>query len=85
MKWQHKKAKAERKSAGDLKNLLILPENSAEGFMSRRERCWVYVSMRIHPKRCHIFPLKVATTVVQRRVQLEHSSQIVRVGVEATC
>ena len=51
--------------------------------------CWGCVSMRMHPKNCCIFTLKVATTltqlVVQGRVQLEHSSQIVKVGVEATC
>ena len=39
------KAKAERKSARDLKNLFILPENSAEGLRHRRERCWGYVSV----------------------------------------
>ena len=42
IQWQHKKAKAARYSARDLKNLLILPENSAESLRSRRER-WSYV------------------------------------------
>ena len=27
----------------DLKNLQILPENSAEGLGSRKEHCWSYV------------------------------------------
>ena len=59
------KAKAERKSARSLKNLRILSENSAEGLGSRRERCWGYVSsMRIHPKSCRIFPLKVPATLL---------------------
>ena len=30
-------------SARDLKNLRILPENSAEGFMSRRQHCGSYI------------------------------------------
>ena len=30
-------------SARNLKNLRILPENSAEGFMSRREHCGSYI------------------------------------------
>ena len=37
------KAKAERKSARNLKNLHILLENSAEGLRSRREHCWSYI------------------------------------------
>ena len=49
---------------------------------------WVrYLYMRIHPKSCHIFPLKVAATLlsVQRKAQLEHSSHLVKVCVEARC
>ena len=45
-------------------NLHISPENSEEGLGSRRECCWHYVSMRIHPKSCRIFPLKVAATLL---------------------
>ena len=41
--WQHKKAKAARYSAWDLKNLRILLEYSAEGLGARRECCWGYV------------------------------------------
>ena len=80
-------AKATRKSARDLKNLHILPANSAEGLRARRERCWGYVSTYENtPKSYHISPLIVAATlVVQGRAQLEHSSHIVKVGVEATC
>ena len=44
IQWQHKKAKAKRKSARDLKNLHILSENSTDGLRSRRERCWGYIS-----------------------------------------
>ena len=43
-----------------------------------------YLSMRIHPKRYCISPLKVDATVIQGRVQLEHSSHLVMDGVEAT-
>ena len=39
IKWQNKKAKAERKSTRDLKNLYILLEKSAQGLGSRRECC----------------------------------------------
>ena len=57
--------KAKRKLATDLKNICILPEiqkrvsgpgGSAAGA--------TYLSMRIHPKSCCIFPLKVATTLL---------------------
>ena len=75
--WQHKKVKATRYSARDLKNLSILPENSTEGLGSRKECCWHYV--------VSIFENTQTYLVVQRRVQLEHSSHIVKVGVEATC
>ena len=34
-----------RYTALRFKNLCILPENSAEGLVSRREHCWVYVSI----------------------------------------
>ena len=46
-----------------------------------------YLSVRTHAKSCRIFPLKVAATflVIQGRVRLEHSSHVVKVGVEATC
>ena len=59
-------AKAERKSARDLRNLCTLPENSAECLGSRRSAAGVtiYLSMRIHSKSCHIFPLKVAATLL---------------------
>ena len=48
---------------------------------------WGYVSMRIHSKSCCIFPKKFPQLylVVQGRAQLEHSSHIVKVCVEATC
>ena len=69
MQRQHKKAKALRYSARDLKNLRILPENSAEGLRSRRQHCWRYiVSVSDNT------PKKL---VVQRRAQLEHNSHIV--------
>ena len=51
-------------TARDHENLHILLENSAKGLGSRRERCWGYISMRIHPKSCFIFPLKVAATLI---------------------
>ena len=38
-------AKSKSKSAGDLKNLHILQENSTEGLGPRRERCQGYVSI----------------------------------------
>ena len=60
----------------DLKNLHILPENSAEGLRSRRallELCSMF------------FENTTKNLVVQGRVQLEHSSHMVKVSVEATC
>ena len=44
---QHKKVKAERKSARDLKNLHILPENSAEDLRSLSE-CCLFFKIGIH-------------------------------------
>ena len=47
-----------------------------------------YLSLRIHPKNCWIFPLKAATTLLyftQRRVQLEQLRLVVKVGVKAIC
>ena len=82
------KTKAKRKSSWDLKNLCILPENLAEGLGSRREHCWGDVSIYGNtPKKLLQCPQKVATIylVVQGRMQLEHSSHIVKVVVEATC
>ena len=72
-----KRPKPLRYSARDLKNLCILLENSAEGLKSRRERCWHYV--------VSVFENTPKHLVVQGRMQLEHSSHIVKVGVEATC
>ena len=46
-------------AARDSKNLCILPEKSA-----RESGAGVtYISMRIHLKSCHIFPLKVSATL----------------------
>ena len=71
------KAKAIRYSAKDLKNLCILLESSAEGgFGSRRKHCWCYV--------VSVLENTAVNLVVQERVQLEHSSHIVTVSVEAT-
>ena len=47
--WQHKKAKAERKSASDLKNWRILSDNLPKGLGSRRALLGL-LSMRIHPE-----------------------------------
>ena len=76
----------EKKSAKDLENLCILPENSAEGLRSRRERRMGYISIYENtPKSYWIFPLKVAATYFcGSRIHLEHSTHIVKVGVEAT-
>ena len=46
------------------KHLCILLENSAKGLRSRRECCWGYASMIIHPKSYHIFPIKVVATLL---------------------
>ena len=73
--WQHKKAKAARYSARDLKSLRILPANSAQGFMSRREHCGSYI--------VSVFENIPKNLLVQGRVQLEHISYI-KIGVEAT-
>ena len=42
------------------KNLRILPENS----VGESTTVVTYLSMRIHPKSCCIFPLKVSATVL---------------------
>ena len=57
----------------DLKNVKILPETLAEDLGSRRECCWHYVVSAFEniPK----------NLVVQGRVQLEHSSHIVKVSI----
>ena len=72
-----KRPKPLRYSARDLKNLRILLENSAEGLKSRRERCWRYV--------VSVFENTPKHLVVQGRMQLEHSSHIIKVSVKATC
>ena len=64
------------KATSDLKNLSILPEHSAEGLRSKRECCWLYVVSVLENTHTNI--------VVQRRVQLEHSSPIAKVGVKVT-
>ena len=63
--------------ARDLENLHILQENSAEGIGSRRDCYWHYVE--------YVLENKPKNLVVQGRVQLEHSSHIVNVGIKATC
>ena len=69
-----------KKSAWDVKSFCILCPGESAAVVT-------YLSMRIQPKNYHIFPKKIAATLheVQRRVQLEHSSHIVKVGVKATC
>ena len=47
-------------AARDRQNLRILPENSAGESTARV----TYLSMRIHPKSCRIFPLKVSATLL---------------------
>ena len=60
--------KAERYSAKDLKNLHILPKNSAGGFRSRREHNQGYKSdIETTPKKLTLksfFPLNIATTLL---------------------
>ena len=58
------KHQSRKKSSRDLKKLRILSENSSEGLVPRRKRCWGYVSIRIPTKRCRIGPLKVAATLL---------------------
>ena len=55
--------------------------NSAEGLRSRREHCWGYISIYKNTLK----KLLQLFLVVQGRAQLEHSSHIVKVGVEARC
>ena len=47
-------------AARDHKNLRILLENSARGSAAGVR----YLSIRIHPKSCHIFLLKVSATLL---------------------
>ena len=59
------KDKAKRKSARDLKILHMLQEIQQRASGPRESVARVtYLSMRIHPKSCHIFPLKVAATLL---------------------
>ena len=71
------KGQTPRYSARDRKNLRILLENLAEGLGSREEQCWSYV--------VSAFENTTKNLVVQGRVQLEHSSHIVKVSIKATC
>ena len=72
-----KKGKVARYFAKNLSNLCILPENSTEGLGSKRKDCWSYV--------VSAYENTTKNLVVQEKVKLEHSSQIVKVDVEATC
>ena len=65
------KGQTPRYSARDLKNLRILLENLAEGLGSKKEHCCSYV--------VSAFENTNKNLVVQGRVQLEHSSDIVKV------
>ena len=47
-------------AARDCKNLRILPEKSA----GESGAAVTYLSMRIHPKSCYIFPPKVSATLL---------------------
>ena len=47
-------------AAKDLKNLCILQENSAGESVAGV----IYLSKRIHPKSCCIFPVKVSATLL---------------------
>ena len=60
--------------------------NLAKGLRSRRAllgRC-IYLS-EYTKKFLHLSPKSYHNLVVQRKAQLEHSSFMVKVGVEATC
>ena len=62
--------------------------NSAEDRRYGIERCWAYISIFENtPKVAASLPKKLTRLylVVQGKAQLEHSSHIVNVGVEATC
>ena len=72
--WQHKKVKAERKSAGDLRNLSCGIYTFCWEFSRgpRAEELHIYhiyagvtyLSMKIHPKSFHIFLLKVVAALL---------------------
>ena len=63
--WQHKKAKATRYSAKNLKNLGILLENSEEGLGSRRmHNVWVMYLWEYTKKVTAPFPQQVVTTLL---------------------
>ena len=70
-------ARTTRYSAKNFTNLHILLKNPAETLMSRKKCCWIYVES--------ILENTLKKLVVQKRVQLEHSSHIVKVSVKATC
>ena len=69
---------------------MLKPKENHQGILKIYSFCWkvqqkassagegaagvMYLSMRIYPKSCHIFPLKVSDFVVQERAQLEYRS-----------
>ena len=70
-------------AARDHKNLRILLENPA----GESAAGVTYLSVRIYPKSYCIFPIKISATLlnVSRKGAVGHSSNIVKVGVEAIC
>ena len=85
--WHHKKAKAERRSAGDLENSCILLENSAEGLGSRAEHCWGYVSIPQNTlkKGLHLPQKSWQNFFKWFKEKLDHIRHIVEALVEAIC
>ena len=70
------------------KEFMHFAGNSPEGLGSRKSIAGtMYLSLRIRPKSCYIFPLKVATTLLSDsgKGAVGDSNHIVKVGVEATC
>ena len=86
---QHKKAKAARDSARDFKNVHIFAGKFSTGPpVKKRALLRLHISLEKLEKLIlkYIFSLKIAVTlVVQENTQFGHSTQIVKIGVEATC
>ena len=59
----------------------------AEGLTSRRETAVrvAYLSIRIHPESCHIFPVKAATTLFSTRNCTVGAYWLHRVSVKTKC
>ena len=82
------KAKVDRKSTKDLKDLSTLSENSVESQVQERALLGLRIYLLEYTRKVAASSpqkLQQLYLVFQGRAQLEHSSHIVKIGVEGTC